>query len=203
MSLSAAPDPLTVPTWIGAIATVILALGAIITAIFAVLAWRNQSAEVSLQRKELERVAADRRRAQASRVFIWHDVKPGEDAVQIHAMGPDAQNLTIEQWPDSTLNTQIWLIVIHVRNTSEQPTYDLMLRWRTGSADWKGPEQWPFLEPDANEEHARYAAVPGTEPMNTEQLDAVLEFRDAAGVRWLRRIDGELQEQQAMINAPA
>ena len=92
-----------------------------------------------MQREELKRVGADRRRLQASRVFIWQDVKPGEDAAKAHAMGPDAQNMTVEQWPGGKGNNPIWEIVIHVRNTSEQPVYEVALRWRTGSADWNGP----------------------------------------------------------------
>jgi hypothetical protein len=47
--------PLTAPTWITAVATVILGAGAIVTAIFAILAFRKQSLEVRL----LQQGAAD------------------------------------------------------------------------------------------------------------------------------------------------
>jgi hypothetical protein len=52
MSPLAAPDPLTVPTWVTAIATVILALGAIITSIFAIRAFGKQSEELGVLQQQ-------------------------------------------------------------------------------------------------------------------------------------------------------
>jgi arginine exporter protein ArgO len=53
-------------TQITAIATVVLALGAIITAWFAIKAFRKQTQEVALLQQQAERDIDQRRRAQAS-----------------------------------------------------------------------------------------------------------------------------------------
>jgi hypothetical protein len=59
-----------VPGWITAIATAFLAVGAIFTIIYAVKAFRKQSQEVAILLKQSQRDEAERRRAQASSVFI-------------------------------------------------------------------------------------------------------------------------------------
>ena len=68
---------LLVATWIGALATVGLLVGAGITAWYARKAFREQSHEVALlqeqvknQQSDRTREAADRRKAQAAKVFI-------------------------------------------------------------------------------------------------------------------------------------
>jgi hypothetical protein len=76
MSLAAASDPLTVPTWLTAIFTGVLAVLAIVTAIFAILAFRKQSAEVSLLQEQVLRDAMARHRAQATQVFTWPGQAP-------------------------------------------------------------------------------------------------------------------------------
>jgi hypothetical protein len=212
----AASDPLTVPTWITAITTAILAIGAAFTAVFAYLAFRKQSEEVKeqsemlrvqsgqldaqrdqlyeqqkinvkqtgvleLQARELresldarKREAAERRRAQASKVFIWEE----------RTLGPT----TITQTPGAT--GQDWWVTAHVSNTSDQPVYDLEFRWQQGAALSGQPDHIAQLLPGAEVQKARIAPL-GAEVIH---FGAVLRFRDAAGVNWLRRPDGELSE---------
>jgi hypothetical protein len=62
---------------ITAIATAALTALAIVTAVFAFLAYRKQSQEVRILRKQNEREADERRRAQAARVFTG--VPRGQD----------------------------------------------------------------------------------------------------------------------------
>jgi hypothetical protein len=57
-------------TILTAVATVVLAAGAIVTAVFAYLALRKQSREVSLLLEQNERDTDERRKAQAARVFL-------------------------------------------------------------------------------------------------------------------------------------
>src|SRR5450755_4032966 len=78
---------LAVPTWIAAIAAVILAIGAIITSIFAIRAVGNQSRQLRdqqavhaklaallpLQALELRDSLRERKRVQAAQVFIEVD----------------------------------------------------------------------------------------------------------------------------------
>jgi hypothetical protein len=98
---------LLVATWTGALATVGLLIGAGITAWYAKKAFREQSREVALLQEQVKneqrdraREAADRRRAQAAKVFIW------------------VTESTDQSEP-----------VIHVRNTSEQPIHELIISW--------------------------------------------------------------------------
>lgn len=80
-----------------AIATGVLALFAIVTAVFAFLAFRKQSQEVGLLLEQATREAEDRRRAQAAKVFVWvvEDLVSGSD------------------------------LFVRMKNTSEQPVYDV------------------------------------------------------------------------------
>ncbi len=124
---------------ITAIATVVLAVGAIITAIFAIRAFREQARmlkmqsdqldeqrevnaeqtkvfelqkdELSASLKEREREADERRRAQASHVFI-----------SAEPYRPEAEPISV--------------ISVIVRNTSQQPIYYLRLLWPNETGEW-------------------------------------------------------------------
>jgi hypothetical protein len=92
------------PAWITAAATVVLAAGAIITAYYASKAFREQSEELGLLRKQVrdqqgerEREAAERRGAQAVKVFVV-----------LGGMAPDVAD------------------EIRICNSSDQPIYDLL-----------------------------------------------------------------------------
>jgi hypothetical protein len=111
MRLVVPPDPLTVPTWLTAIFTRVLAIGAIVTAIFAIRAFRKQSTEVTLlqaqaeeQEKAARRDAAERRWQQATLVYMTRQLLPGVRA------DPAA-------------------IAADVYNTSAQPVYDVRIHW--------------------------------------------------------------------------
>jgi hypothetical protein len=82
--------------------------------------------------------------------------------------------------------------VAHVVNSSDQPVYDAELRWRRGASSWgePNPELLPTIMPGAEVTGCR-KFPPDT---NMAVSGAVLGFRDAAGVTWLRRQDGELME---------
>ncbi len=97
MSLEAA-------TWIGAIATVGLSIGAGVAAIFAIMAFRKQSEEVRFLQSEAAREIRERRRAQATQVFAWADERP---------MANDAD----------------MRLAACLRNASQQPIYDIRLGW--------------------------------------------------------------------------
>jgi hypothetical protein len=87
---------------ITAIATAVLAVFAIVTAIFAFLAFlafRKQSREVAILAGQNEREIRDRRRDQASRVYIWAEA------------AADTQDQTVTG------------LITHINNTSQQPVY--------------------------------------------------------------------------------
>ena len=140
-----------------AVATIVLAAFAILTAVFAILAFRKQSAEVGMLQEDRKREAEERRQAQAAQVFTWVGERP------VHASDP----------PQAAA---------FVRNTSRQPVYNISMGWGD-----TGQQRWPVLLPDG--EHvfpgAGSSVADGTFPI-------WIEFRDAAGARWLATSRGEL-----------
>jgi hypothetical protein len=165
-------------TQITAIATVVLALGAIITAWFAIKAFRKQTQEVALLQQQAERDIDQRRRAQASQVFL------------------EVRSLATKGFVTSGDPPEPYGASAH--NLSSLPVYQLSVIW-TG---WYEPGRDPIgrlisaseLQPLANR------LMPGktTAARHTPE-DAVphpwLLFRDAAGVEWLTDTDGHLIEQ--------
>jgi len=170
--------PLTVPTWIAAIATAVLAVGAGFTVYYARKAFREQSKEVGLLQQQVEQANQERRREQASRVFIWQerhsDIHPGQ--AEVAAGGTRGERVTV-----------------HVKNSSEQPVYDPELRWYLGTDPAPGINSEPLsmLLPGEDDKRSRPILL-GASP---SQFGATLRFRDANAVRWNRYPDGQLFEQ--------
>jgi hypothetical protein len=202
---------------ITAIATAVLAVFAIVTGIYAVRAFRKQSKEVSdqaemlrvqseqleeqrkinaeqtrvlaLQAEELreslgerKREADQRRRAQAAQVFISEE----------HAPGSSVKGVTDSDRFGAIAFAGVDCIVaiVTVVNGSNQPIYDAELRWYHGSADHGDPNPEPLG-----------TIMPGKKtdtshdfPLDTNMAvsGAILTFRDAAGVNWIRTADGSL-----------
>jgi uncharacterized protein YoxC len=206
---------LTVATWIGAIATVVLALGAIVTVYYARKAFREQAEEVrtlksqleeqsreagllerqirqqqdfnelqapvlALQAKELDeslgerqRDREQRRRAQVSRVFMW-------------------ETRGFDIWTDKPGTDSVEPLTAHVKNTSEQPIYDLAISWRAAGVPCGVPDQLGVLNPGESAQATR--EVPGSVSATPEKFDAVALFRDRERTWWRARPDGILDE---------
>ena len=165
---------------ITAISTAVLAVFAIVAAVFAFLAFRKQSQEVSILAEQNERDSSDRRRAQASRVFIWAEA----------AAGP-GQDQTVTG------------LTAHIRNTSQQPVYDGFTghcegdQWIDGKERKPDLPAFPVLMPgeqiDTGIGFLNPVPVPQFWKDNSGLLMS-LRFRDAAGVWWRFRSDGQLEE---------
>ena len=199
---------------ITAIATAALAVFAIVTAVFAVFAFRKQSQEVhdqaamltvqsdqleeqrkinaeqakvlALQASELreslderKREAGRRHRAQAGRVFITTRLEVNESGGGFVRPAPSGM-------------IRVQPIIARVENTSDEPIYDAELRWYLGPEGFGEPNPQPLgiIMPGALA--ARTRSFP--EDTNLEVSGAAVRFTDAAGVRWLRRLDGYLGE---------
>jgi hypothetical protein len=197
---------------ITAIATAVLAALAVATAIFAFLAFRAQSREVraierqvsdqqqandrqakilELQASELreslserKREAEQRRRDQATQVFISQLHGSYSELETADAKG----QFVTENWPDPI---QVRVTVV---NASHQPIYDAALRWHSGSAGHGDPNPEPLGIIMPGEESKRKREFPPDTDMTVS--GAVLRFRDAAGITWIRRPDGSPEEQQ-------
>ena len=135
-----------------------------------------QAQELRESLDERKREAEERRRAQASRVFIHEErldadprVSQAERAVRRGQLQP--------------------VVVAYVMNTSQQPVYNVLISWHLGT-DPKG--QYPLmpLMPGAEDKDTR-PVPPDAKP---EMFGAVAFFRDASGVTWRTRPDGQLDE---------
>ena len=200
-------------TQLTAVATAALAVFAIITAIFAFLAYRKQSREVAaieqqvkdqqeltqqqaglleiqgrqldLQQRQFDQQAGERRRAQASRVFMWTEFGVYSRATKAQRASGDGQ---------------LEAVTVHIKNTSEQPVYDVVIGWHKGTAPWGEPDEIPGLLPDEQEHrtHTLDPDLPST--VDRTLFGAAVRFRDAAGAHWLLRPGGQLTEEQPSGN---
>lgn len=189
-------------TWIAAIATVVLAIGVIAAAWFARTASVALSRQLTAQQtliaqlaealqlhaRELGQSHDERRRAQACRVFIELDrVVP----VSFASAG-DGQPASPRHSP--------WHVTATVRNTSDQPVYDMYVIWQLGTVRMGKPDPVARLLPgeQVTFERGHRAADADVSfdvaPSDPSALSAFLTFRDTAGVRWTVREDGTLSD---------
>ena len=164
-------------------ATVWLAILAAITAAFAFGAFTVQYRQLKDQIEERKRERLERRSAQAVQVYIW----------ETHFQHAELYQPLRDK------------VTVHVRNTSQQPVFDLRFEWQSGGATLTEILRAAPLLPDPGEnQDADTATVPdGTDP---KIFGAVVTFRDRAGVRWVTRPDGrfeELPSPGAAVAAPA
>jgi cbb3-type cytochrome oxidase subunit 3 len=188
---------------ITAIATAALAAFAIFTTVFAILAFRKQSKEVSdqaamlkvqsdqleeqrkvnaeqtrvlaLQVKELGESLEERRReALERRSSQASQVFVREERYTYHAVGkPPEKDITV-----------------YVRNTSKQPVYEVWFSWHSGGRPYTQYRRDEPLMPNGQDRDS--AQVP-TEA-DPDKFGAAVIFRDRAGVWWRAHPDGRLDE---------
>lgn len=186
--------PLTVPAWINAVATVIVATGVIAAVYYVRKAFGTKQRELVAQLTDATRLHAsalrlsvdERRRAQACHVFI--DLDRSTPLKQVPA-SPNAANA-----PDATALP--WRITATVHNASSQPVYDLYVIWQLGTERMGRPDPTTKLMPGQQVcfERGSHSADPGKDAIDSGSLTAFLTFRDAAGVRWTAREDGTLTD---------
>jgi cbb3-type cytochrome oxidase subunit 3 len=133
----------------------------------------------SLESRELDR--AERRRAQASRVFIWTET--GYDPPATHDQATTGEPARFG-------------LIAHVRNTSEQPIYALEIDRGPEKPEWMEDELLPILMPNKQED--RFQPWPEkidiTRGLDIPKLAPIARFRDAAGLHWHLTADGQLDE---------
>jgi hypothetical protein len=203
MSIVSVSDPLTVPSWIMAIATVVLAVGAGFTVFYAKQAFDKQAAalgklttqvndqvrtnvslraaadsqvaEIAESLARLQRENDARRRAQASQIFIWTTTSTS-GSVGWAAAAAASRPKT----------------VAHVKNASDRPVYQLELTWKIGAAALPPPDRIPTLLPGEEKTRER-DTHPGADH---DPFGPDLQFTDAEGRRWLLTLGGSLSEAQ-------
>ncbi|HXS61854.1 MAG TPA: hypothetical protein VN767_03220 [Streptosporangiaceae bacterium] len=183
--------PLTVPAWINAVATVIVAFGVVTAVYYVRKAFGTKQRELVAQLTDATRLHAsalrlsvdERRRAQACHVFI--DLDRSTPLKQIPA-APNA--------PEAASTP--WRITATVHNASSQPVYDLYVIWQLGTERLGRPDPTTKLMPGQQVcfERGSHSADPSATTIDPNSLTAFLTFRDAAGVRWTAREDGTLTD---------
>lgn len=182
-----------------AIATVVLAVFAIVTAVLAGLAFRKQAREVSdqaemldLQRRQLQ----DQREASAKQAGVL-ELQAAELRESLEDRRREAGERRREQASFVFLTenlgggTAAFLATVTVVNESSQPIYDADLVWNPIPTlrDAPNPEFIGVILPGV-----RVTSTTRMYPPDTiiESNSAVLQFTDAAGIRWVREPDGYL-----------
>jgi hypothetical protein len=127
-------------TWTAAGATVGLFIGAIITAVYAIKAFRNQSDEVRLLQEQAKRDIEQRRRAQAGQVNISVEPRPGVHSEDVRQAA-------------------------YIRNTSAQPVYDIVLGLGGNSSDLVSEQTSPAASVRSGPRSATPPASDGARPV--------------------------------------
>lgn len=153
-------------TWITALATAGLLIGAYFTAKYAAKTFCEQADQVKLLQQQAERDIQERRRAQAAQVFIV-----------ITSGVPASPGVGVQ-------------VTAEARNTSSQPVYDIAVEWRTNT----GPFGNVMLKPQLMPEETTLFTQTWTEAQGLHGLSIKIEFRDASGIHWRTNDRGELTE---------
>jgi hypothetical protein len=194
--------------WAAAWATIALAVLALLAAVVAWRTFRNQADQLRIlqeqagkqeefiarqmevfqaqlhdlqatqARRELE--DAERRRAQAEQVFLTEEHFDHDPAVS-----PAQRESGTAAGP---------VVIAKARNSSGRPIYHLTLSWHRGTAPWGARDERDSQMP--GDDWTSKRALPDDLPRGADPqlFGAVLWFDDAAGVRWRRRPDGQLDE---------
>jgi hypothetical protein len=186
---------------ITAIATAVLGVFAIVAAFYARQAFRKQSQEVRVierqvkDQQELAKQQAELLKVQSGQLELQRQQLDDQrtanaDQAKSKVFIVEAEGLT--RPPSGP--PAVPFVVARAVNSSDQPVYDVEFYWRRGSASHGEPNPEPLgiLMPGEREEKSR--DFPSA--TNMAVSGAILRFRDAAGVRWIRRPDGGLIEQQ-------
>lgn len=201
-----------------AVATIVLAAFAVVTAVFAFLAFRAQAEQVgtlkeqSTDEKALIGQQAELLQVQSGQLEVQHQQL--DDQRTINARQAEVMELQAQELRESLDERKreaearraaqasqvfIWVeladteppvLEAHVVNSSHQAVYDPEVRWYRGTASDGRPNLLHTIMPGA-EATARHKFPLDS---NMAVIGGVVRFRDAAGVTWRRRTDGALTD---------
>lgn len=187
----ASPWAAIVPAWVGAVATVGLLIGAIVTAIFAIKAFHKQSKEVDLLQRQLADQQMFNRKQSGVLDLQAEELKASLDARnQAAAQWRWEYASTIVAWLDEPESSGAgWLVVGHVQNTGERPIRDVSVWWCAAGSPIRDREELTacFL-PHAQKDfdcRVEGAAI-------SSGLEAIVQFRTVGDDWWSAGTDGRL-----------
>jgi Sec-independent protein translocase protein TatA len=183
-----------IPTWIEAIATIGLLAGAIVTAIYAIRAFRGQAEMLKVQSEQL----AEQRRLNIRQTEVLE-----LQAAELRESLAERKREALERRNAQGAQTHLVVKAIHdngafggpvieatLVNAAErqQPAYDAKLYWHLGPDGYGTPNPEPLGTILNWEKEIRTRPFPhGADPA---ACGAVLSFRDAFGVGWVKTPDG-------------
>jgi hypothetical protein len=196
-----------VPGWITAVGTALLAVFAILTTIYAVRAFRKQSQEVSDQASMLQiqsEQLAEQRKVNTEQIGVL-----ALQAADLRESLEERKREASARRRGQALQIQISInpfgnavaMRATITNRSAQAVYAAELRWlfNSESSGDPNPQLLGTIPPMSD------CTTERDFPANRdrEAVDAILTFRDAAGITWMRRPDGTLAEQHLQCAIPA
>jgi hypothetical protein len=211
------PDPLTVPTWLTAIFTGVLAIGAIVTAIFAIRAFRKQSAELGVLQQQakdqseqlgIQRQQADDQRKVGEKQTTVLELQARElsESLDERKRNADEQRRSraalvyvtasfdpgFHPGPGVVALDREPGVDLEVHNTGGQPIYDVRVQWvDAAKGSQAGAEDVLGTLPPGDTRAVRRDLPSGTAPGD---FTPVVYFRDAALLCWTLLADGQLGE---------
>jgi hypothetical protein len=208
---------LTFATQLTAGFTAILGVGAIFTAVFAVLAFKKQSKEVSDQAEMLRLTSdqlAEQRTINAEQTRVLQlqarELRASLDARERASLELRQQYAsTIVAWQDPPRDSVVaawqgaaasWLVVAYVRNTGQRPVRDVSVRWYSDG------------KPISDREELTACLMPDDQPRNfncraggttiVAGIKAIVQFRTVGDDWWCAGTDGSLVGGMEITDAP-
>jgi hypothetical protein len=200
-----------------AVANVVLAVFAIVTAVLAGLAFRKQSREVRDQaemlRIQADQLAEDRKvnaeqirvlglqavaleQAAADRERAAQDLR-SDQATRVFVWGTVVENPMASAYlPRENIEVPLKSIAAYVKNTSSQPVYEVSVAWPSSWGPSYQPDHLSALMP--GEEREFRCGLP-TSPLSVAERaprEITFRFRHRAQVWWRCRTDGRLEETE-------
>jgi len=177
---------------ITAIATVMLAVFAVVTAVYAARAFGEQHKEVAAieqqvkDEQELTNQQAELLKVQSDQLELQQRQFDEDQAARRRTQ---AAHVYVLMGSIDSLQAQATLKAV-AHNTSNQPVYDLWLRWRTDNGEFGNAGAKPQLLPHATERFEQVWTIDD----GISGTDVSLDFRDTAGLRWRTTSRGILTE---------
>jgi hypothetical protein len=157
-------------------ATLALAVLALAAAILATLAWRAQKTELTMLRQDHEREAQERREAQVNRVYIWDKFE------------------NIDVSPEGTGDRHGSVKSVELRNSGEQPIYDITFVWYV-NGQLAAQHQWALPLFPKEDPFSDWWEVPAGRAAT--EINVAAFMRDSNGNGWRISPNGRHEPAEA------
>ena len=191
---------IVLPTWLGALATVGLLIGAYFTALYAKKAFGEQSKEVQLIQDQLADQREINRRQAAVLDLQASDLRESlEERKRESKRDHKYQAVRVFPFVEPVEGQENQYCVI-IKNSSDRPVYNVTLAlhwsWADGEETLNLPECLdPVMMPDTYTRMPRKGGITCNRPGGSQPVWAQIWFRDAESVQWTVTSKGEIVER--------